>query len=979
MTTILIRMFLLLSFLLVTSCDKMSASEKIAAELLTKAPVKVEKKYDGDGERLIYLIGENHASVANQLELVKLLDVLHRDYGISTILVEGSNGPFDLSKVRGQLTKEISAKELQEHLKTQLEWGRIAGYEYTALTSDDIVVQGVEDMSEKLLYGINSTAADSSSNRLEIESLRFGLLRIRKVRDDAKQKSDIGIKTSTDFTNVDSGIVAFEKTIDDFEHAIKIYSDATQPLRDKQQKIAKALVTLKPAFKKYGSDLSGIVNIQKEYSSKVQAYKIKFEELKRKVKQYNSSASSGRTLPDGTNRKELNKLLIQNGIDPNSEMVRQMLQNYSGNSLESDGGVFGIEPSISRSELESMQRSLTTAKSRIEYLQNQLETFNDHYGKAYSVVTDPQNKTLSTEVEAAIKSAGEQRSESRSKVEDAFAYLENQLVIVARPLEVDVSPIKNFWSETTKWLSEQNVLTAEASLRGRDSAMAENALQYLQEHNISAAAMIVGYAHVQSLATLFQKNGVSHVGLRLNSSDNDIEAWENRAWEQRIDPENNALYSKSQNKEKSLLLNDMWLREEASKLDLFSRLPQLKLKDASSQLVVHENLLGDQQVIITTRIPPDRNANFGDFRADYGPVPGRPGEYYQIFDRAKAKSEVEEFSNDQTLFAYAFRTDGPSGKEYKINIPAGEINAKDFINSPPHTVGEKVPERVVLFREPDEQQRGSITFSPLVERMRSSAGGGGRNGPPPGNRGGTAAEAPEPGPENASSGNGGGNNRTGGGDNGSGGNGNGPYWSHAWLIAAPLKAKQKPTLYQTINPKRAQENLKILDHQKGKKLGEVQFIEEESLSSLPFSPRSGKESRTVILRGSNTPEFRAQIREAAKNGQLRNKQVALITCGDAFSETSALREAILDGGAAMVWVPERQLDISQGQKLRNYVKTIVEELGSEGETKLVDELMRRALQRWEKESESDPSLRLLEQSSTWVRLEKVNPETLHRG
>ena len=998
-------LLLILLTLTLPGCDKpvvespprQTTVKELSTQLASKAPIEIKDEFDGDGDRIVYLIGENHASVANQLELVKLLDVLRSDHGIDRILVEGSNGPFELSETRRELSQGKSGQEFASYLETQLNWGRIAGYELTALLSPDVVVFGVEDMGEKLLYAMDSTSHESTANRLEIESLQIGVERLRTFLSSARENF-----TQIELEGSETNLAEAEMAIDDFEQAIKVYSEAikgysdlTKPVRESQRRIVQAMATLQPAFEEYGRDLGEISRVQKQYSDAVDDYNTMVRSLQRKTEEFNRGNTSSLIGPGKINSGDIERFLESRRIDPNGELARtlrkSLVDQQLGTGLEEpqfgSTGKFTIKrwdtpltvPRVTPEELEGLQRKLLAKKREIDRYEDQLKRFERRYGNAVKELNEVKEQQDTFQKSSELELAREKMTESDLQVQDAFAHAANELLTIARPLRIDVSSIQNFWSERGEWRSQRVTEMAVESLLGRDRAMAENTVRYMQDHNVPAAALIVGYAHVKGLATQFRERGVSFVGMRLKSVDAKPQPWETRAWGQRITPTRDALFSADELKELSPLLNETWRREEAGRFKLLSELPTLDENIAlanpnpTGASRIHEGLLGDGQVLITSGNPIDRNANYGEFLRDQGPVSGNPGAYFQIYDRNMAVSQIKAHSNADTIFAYAFKISAFGDTQYRIATPGGTIDARQFAEAPPQGKGGTTPKRVVLIREPDEQRRAGVTFSPLLDRLHKGASGGGNDGPPPGNRTAAAADAPEPGKrgssdqsvEKAASGNGG--NR---GNGGRGTDGRGPFWTHIWLGGFASKQKQNTILYQSINPERASKNLSILDRQAGNKLGKVEFIEEGDLSTLPFSTRDGEQSRTVVLRGANTQEFRAQIEAAAANGKLRNKQVALITCGDVFVETASLREAILEGGALMVWVPERQLSISQGQKLRDFVKRVVEELGPAGETTPMSELMSRALQKWQQEQPDDSSILLLQHSSFWVRVQQ---------
>ncbi|NIR27765.1 MAG: hypothetical protein GWN84_00170 [Gammaproteobacteria bacterium] len=979
------RLAVLLAAVIVAACDQSSAANKLATAeaLVAKAPVEVVSRHAAADRPFVYLIGENHASVANQLELVELLKALRRESGVETILVEGSNGPFPLKKIRAEVDAGRDDDALRVYWREQLEWGRIAGYEFVALTTPGVVVHGVEDMLAKRLYETSLTTYDSPTVKLEIESYRLGALRLREGLSALEQRSTAGdTATTPDTSQLREAIVAYEQSLSEYTQAWQAYSQAMRPMRYRAREFARLRRAAEPVFARYGEDLTEMKRLEDALNASAKRFNRLSAEYKRKLKQYNRSILGGRSFGDTGS--------LEDGLD--DEHIKEYMEPLT----RSRRRLLGAEVPTSAG-LERTQQKLDQEYERYQRLKARYDAFvaND-YPKIKALDDFLRRKPSSTEVKA-IEAAVESRTESIARLEDAYFTAANRLHALARPLGVDVNATQRFWAERREWLEQRQRETAEQELRERDAAMAENTRRYLQAHAAPLAALIVGYAHLPGMATQLRERGVGFIALRLHSSDADIEPWERRAWEaRRVGARGERLFTTDPSiKELSPLLDPRWRAEEKARFGLFEHLYGVdadtvpSLRGLVGDGRVYEGVLSEGRVITTSRKPFDRNADLGDHVLERGPLPGRPGEYYQIIDRQRAQQSVRELSDSRTAYAYAYRTAETGTPSYQIVTPTGKTSVRQFLESPPRTADSSVPERVVLFREPDEVQRGGVVVSPLLDRMRASGTGG-----PPHDGGSptVSSAAPEPEPRRLPDGSddgragdkapraqappGAGGRGTpplgppGAGGAPPSGSAGGSHWSHPWLVAMLGVRPRPPRVYQTVNPRRADRNLAVLDRQRGRDLGEVAFVDEQGLASVPFTPRDGEHARIAVFHARNTEGFRRQVTEAAALGKLRNKQVALITCGDAFVETTALREALLDGGALMVWVPERQLQVQQGRALYDYVQGVVRELGPEAGTKTIDELMMHAFQRWQREHPGDPAIRIFEQSGTWVRLDR---------
>jgi len=170
-------------------------------------------------------------------------------------------------------------------------------------------------------------------------------------------------------------------------------------------------------------------------------------------------------------------------------------------------------------------------------------------------------------------------------------------------------------------------------------------------------------------------------------------------------------------------------------------------------------------------------------------------------------------------------------------------------------------------------------------------------------------------------------------------------------------------------------HLAIIDRMKAVQKADIVFLDESDVPRLEerllFTSRDGEYSHLVTIVAKNTKEFRTTIEQAAKARLLENKQVALITCGDAFVDTAILREVLLTNGALMVWTPSRQVSPEAASKLRGYVEKSATEFFDGARKVNIDALMQDALNRWNRAAPMDPSIRLLLDAASFVS----KPET----
>ncbi len=185
----------------------------------------------------------------------------------------------------------------------------------------------------------------------------------------------------------------------------------------------------------------------------------------------------------------------------------------------------------------------------------------------------------------------------------------------------------------------------------------------------------------------------------------------------------------------------------------------------------------------------------------------------------------------------------------------------------------------------------------------------------------------------------------------------------------------RPRVYHTINPERAVHHLDILARQRRERGRGLAFVSDADLpfldDSLRFTPKRGDYAQVIVLVDRNVRAFREAIARAADTRKLRNKQVALFTCGDAFEVTAELREALLHGGALMVWTPDQPLTRETALRVVQFAKAAAGESGTASAT--IGELMTEALARWSHDAPDHTNQKAFTHASTWVLNHDPNP------
>jgi hypothetical protein len=191
----------------------------------------------------------------------------------------------------------------------------------------------------------------------------------------------------------------------------------------------------------------------------------------------------------------------------------------------------------------------------------------------------------------------------------------------------------------------------------------------------------------------------------------------------------------------------------------------------------------------------------------------------------------------------------------------------------------------------------------------------------------------------------------------------------AWTSS--LADEAAPRLYRTVNPGRAAIHLADLDKRDPAMAGEIAVVRGADLGGLLPTPLRGDNSRAIVIIARNVEEMRQKIIAAASAGLLENKQVALITCGDAYKDTAALTDALLQNGAHLVWAPNRLVSEAAAEQLAKRILDTHASLPAARKGITLDEVIDDALRKWQSETPNDADLKLFLESTTWA---VVTPE-----
>ena len=517
---------------------------------------------------------------------------------------------------------------------------------------------------------------------------------------------------------------------------------------------------------------------------------------------------------------------------------------------------------------------------------------------------------------------------------DAYYRAANSLLDLGQLKGQRFAAVENFFADQVA-VQKKKEMDIGSELAERDSAMVANYQSIVNDRHFGKIAMIVGSAHIPSLSALMNAAGVKLTAMKLRACDKEQEPWEVAAWEGRSTHQDHVFTSQpvaavnGNMKELTRLMDDLWIAEERTKTSLLTNIavasgPKATISDLAGNTSIYEKIGDGDKSLRVGHFPFQRNGHYGNYLIDRGPCPGDPSVLYEVIDRQQGRTLAKDLSSKDGQFVFFYKTASEGEQRYVFATKTGEVEYREFMARANRMAANSRDRRIVLFGESDAIEENGTIVSPLWNKISEEPSGGGGGKEHPRNLDGANADF--------------------------GGNGSEP-----------------PLFGRTINPARAQENLLLLAKQKNA-AGNPVFIEEADFSAmeskLRFTPTTGEHSQIVVIVAKNVAEFRAVVRACAKAEKLKNKQVALITCGDAFKNTSELREDLLNGGVIQVWVPERLVSEAAAKKLVTHVKAVSESEKDRGAT--IDVIMDTSIKNWKTESPDDPDIGGFNQAGWWV-------------
>jgi hypothetical protein len=586
------------------------------------------------------------------------------------------------------------------------------------------------------------------------------------------------------------------------------------------------------------------------------------------------------------------------------------------------------------SELESKQPSIRNADKDLAEFKN---AHADDLKVLDSAAAD--QRRVSQEIkpfQAKMSAAANRLDTTIEDARDAYCSLANHLTKLANTepssrnhdFAEKVSHVNSFFADEQDRVLQDDLATAKETLSDRDNAMVNNTAHYMETLSTTSVAVVVGYAHLSDVSDKLQSKGIDVVAVAFKGTGFN-EPWEVLAERARAEGGVPDFFlrviEKRLNKSPLLIGSQEWLEYESYVVKSLQdgNVKSIGLAPGETRTVFRAPELADPRI------------SYGSQVVMSGPTLDA-SQYFEVWDRDIGRKQARKLSDARTAFAYAYQIAVGDEKEWRVYSQGREQSFQSFKNVPPPPG----IDYVVWTGEPDEVLENGVF---VRETWNSLVDSGGKNPPPPTGRSWSAFADPDDHPD------------------------------------------RRITLVSTRNPERAKANIAEIRGQRSLRPDQVDVVDftdadgdgQKQLANLPFATKLGEAAGLVVILAHNTTEFRKALTRAAEEGKLKGKQVALVTCGDAFKETTALRETILSHGALMVWNPHHQISESVGRDLKTTVSALLSASSSKRRSyKNIDELMHASISSMISKDSENADIAPLKNAGSYVQVEPISDWSL---
>jgi len=540
---------------------------------------------------VLFLVGENHASVTTQKQLARFLEALLDARSVDAILIEGTDGPINISGFLSEVRNAglSSGIETRQFWQRQLDAGLIAGYEFVYLVRQDIPVFGVEDMLAKFRFTTDMEARGSehmvrwrlASNARAVEIIRTAIGRL---------KSKLGTEA----------LRAGEQAQPTLGEAATAYEKAAAPFLEPGSEARKLI-------EEHAESLFNLMMSQ----HKLRDTEPSIQEFAKWIKDYESRRTSL--------LKKANELENKSWVRPSDrsafeEEVRQLKE--VGDKIER----------YQNAHKEPIE-ALAEAAERIEKIGPQLESWNRRLENAYADFEDAYFRVANILIDAA--------KERDADVEDIRWFFLNE----ATKLEKDQESL--YGKDDLRKRDTAIVQNSLQYLQKNNKTHGVLIVGYAHLEGIKEILSNRGVAFVSG------KLPASHD----ESQPWELKAWEARKVANVNFAAEDPLKEETRFRQRQWLAEVPAMLRWRSRIGAGKR---VLLGDRAEAKLFEDIGPNKDLVAICVANKPNLDADRGEYVRDILPDPATESGYLLIIDRQAAIEEVDNLNNDDYVFAYLF-------------------------------------------------------------------------------------------------------------------------------------------------------------------------------------------------------------------------------------------------------------------------------------------------------------------------------------
>jgi hypothetical protein len=630
--------FLAVSVLFGSQRLSLDARFEKGRRLMSSHLQEISENSSSDKRHILFLVGENHASVATQKQLAQLLEAMLDAQSVDAILIEGTDGPIDISGFLSEVRTAglSSSAKARQYWQRQLDAGLIAGYEFVYLVRQDIPVFGVEDMPAKFRFTTDMEARGGehmvrwrlASNARAVEIIRTTIDRLKnKFGSEALRAAEQGQPT-------------LGKAANAYEKAAAPFLESGGEARKIIEEHAKTLFNLMMS------------------QHRLRDVEPSIQEFAKWIKDYESRRASL--------LKKANELENKSWVSPSDRTafekeVRQLKE--LGDKIER----------YQNAHKEPIE-TLAKAAERIDKLGPQLKSWNRQLDNTYADFEDAYFRIANILIDAA--------KGQDADIEDMRWFFLNE----ATKLEKDQEALYG-----KKELQERDIAIVNNSLKYLQENNKTHGVLIVGYAHLEGIKEILSN---RGIAFVSGKLPASHD----EAQPWELKAWEARKLANANFAAEGPLKEETRFRQRQWLAEIPAMLRWSSRVSPGKR---VLLSDRSEAKLFEDIGPNKDLVAICLANKPNLDADRGEYVRDILPDPANESGYLLIIDRQAAMKEVDNLNNDDYVFAYLFPKciGSQDVAQWYVHCQGQTRPLEQFRAASVRTAAGAVPKQIVLIEE----------------------------------------------------------------------------------------------------------------------------------------------------------------------------------------------------------------------------------------------------------------------------------------